>query len=204
MHRRRVLIASSLLLFAPAVRAAELFHDDTWREGRPSGSGNREELRRMLAANRERQIRRVHAYAARGRFPRNTEFPGERLPHFLDDRGVPCAVAHLMIEDGRRADVERIARENNLVRVVDVQSGPLLEWVLGSGLLQEEAARIQPAYDFMDRPRPVETPVAPHIVERERIRRHLRAVEQELRRDTAASLAIALERLERARARAGA
>lgn len=193
------LAASGLLLVVPAaaVRAAELHAGDgSSRTPEPLLPGRI----RTLAFFRERralQVARVTAYARRGVFPRNIDFRGARVPYFVDDRGVACAVANLMIEDGLREVVGGIAAENNHVRVMDVSSGPLVDWVLESGLLQEEAARIQPSYDFERPYRPRPTPVDPAIVERRRIQRHLERVVAELRRDTETNVVTALERWER-------
>jgi hypothetical protein len=193
---------AGFLLLAPAGRllAAELSAGDG--STRPADPAPRPgDLLRTLRARRATQIARVEAYRRRGAFPRNIDFAGERVPYFVDDRGVACAVAYLMIEDGRRSDVDAIAVANNHVRVMDVSDGPIAEWVTGSGLLQEEAARIQPSYDFM-RPSPAPTPFPeePGIVERRRIREHLGVVLAELRRDTESSLLVAVDRFERGRA----
>lgn len=193
---------AGLLLLAPAGRlvAAELSAGDG--STRPVDPAPRPgDLLRTLRARRTTQISRVEAYRRRGVFPRNLDFEGERVPYFLDDRGVACAVAYLMIEDGRRTDVDAISAANNHVRVMEVSEGALVDWVTGSGLLQEEAARIQPGYDFL-RPSPAPTPFPeePGIVERRRIREHLGVVLAELRRDTERNLVVAVDRFERARA----
>lgn len=200
MNRSRfVRSLAGLLLLTPTARlfAAELSAGDgSTRPVTPIRPGG--EILRTLRARRETQIARVEQYRRRGAFPLNLDFAGERVPYFVDARGVACAVANLMIEDGRRADVDAISAANNHVRVMEVSEGPLVEWVLGSGLLQEEAARIQPSYDFM-RPTPAPEP-EPGIVERRRIREHLGVVVAELRRDTESNLATAVARFERARA----
>jgi hypothetical protein len=51
-----------------------------------------------------------------------------------------------MRESGWEREVELIATTNLLVYVTDVRSGPLVNWVLQSGLTLGEAALIQPAY----------------------------------------------------------
>ncbi len=184
-----------------AARAAELHVGDGTTAPATTPDRRNPELAR-LAERRQRQIARVERYAREGVFPRNLDFEGARVPYFIDARGVPCAVAHLMIEDGLRVDVERIARDSNHVRVMDVTTGPIVTWVRTSGLLQEEAARIQPSYDF-ERPRPTPPPhrepilIDPNVVERDRIRRHLLHVVAELRRNTDASLRTATARLAR-------
>lgn len=156
-----------------------------------------------LGARRKEQIERVEGYAKKGVFPRNIDFKGERVPYFVDDRGVPCAVAFLMIEDGLRDAVERIAKESNHVRIMDVKEGPIVDWVLSSGVLQEEAAQIQPSYDDggggAEIPPDDFEPRDPAIVERDRIRGHLFSVVVNLRATTKSSLATAEERLRKAR-----
>src|SRR6185295_9997746 len=114
---------------------------------------DRASWKKQLAASREQQIERVRAYRRAGKFPRNTLVENQRVPIFVDDKGTPCAVANLMIQDGRQNDVLAIARTNNLVRVMEVHDGPLVDWLLHSGLLQEEAALIQPSYEW-ERPEP--------------------------------------------------
>ena len=193
---------AGFLLLAPAARvfAAELSAGDgSTRPVTPVRPGTDTSRLRTLRARRETQILRVEQYRRRGAFPQNVDFAGERVPYFVDHRGVACAVANLMIEDGRRADVTAISAANNHVRVMDVSEGPLVEWVLASGLLQEEAARIQPSYDHMF-PDPTPLPVEPGIVERRRIREHLSVVLGELRRDTETNLAMAVDRFNRSRA----
>ena len=44
-------------------------------------------------------MQQLGLYAWAESFPRNLEQP-QRIPHFIDDRGVPCAVGHLMLENG--------------------------------------------------------------------------------------------------------
>lgn len=204
MHRAAFLRSlGGFVLLVPAGRllAAELSAGDGRSAPRPV-DGSADVLGR-LRARRTTQIERVVRYRARGVFPRNRDFEGLRIPYFVDDRGVACAVANLMIQDGLQAEVDRIARANNHVRVMDVTEGALVDWVVGSGLTQEEAARIQPGYDFMRPPAtpfPIETPEDPAIVERQRIQRHLAEVIGELRRNTETSLATAVERFQRGRA----
>jgi uncharacterized protein YjbI with pentapeptide repeats len=57
-----------------------------------------------------------------------------------------------MRESGWSDAVDEIARHNNHVYVPDAHDGPLVHWVLQSGLTQEEAALIQPGYGPSCRP----------------------------------------------------
>lgn len=78
----------------------------------------------------------LREYAERERFPRNLEYPGERVPHFVDDRGVRCAVGYLIHRDGREGLVERIAATRNTARIPELADGSVwcdpLEEVAGA------------------------------------------------------------------------
>jgi hypothetical protein len=216
MTDRRVFLATlAAALFAPAIATARRVptrpgapmprRPPRPRPEPPPRPADRASWKKQLAASREQQIERLRAYRRAGKFPRNRLVEKQRVPIFVDDQGTPCAVASLMIEDGRRADVLAIARANNLVRVMEVHEGPLVDWLLRSGLLQEEAALIQPSYDWVERPvpRPPERqpPVAPDVMvglERDeilRIQAHLGSVVKQLVANTDEALETALGRL---------
>lgn len=77
---------------------------------------------------------RLHEYWVKGRFPRNTEFPGQRLPHIRDRYGTSCAVAYLIEQSGSSALVDELSKTNNLIRIDEVEEGPLLDWLAEAGL----------------------------------------------------------------------
>ena len=219
MTDRRVFLATlAAALFAPAIATAKRLPTRPGApmphrpprprpkpEPPPPRPPDRASWKKKLAASREQQIERVRAYSRAGKFPRNTLVENKRVPIFVDDKGTPCAVANLMIKDGRQNDVLAIAKANNLVRVMDVHDGPLVDWVLHSGLLQEEAALIQPSYDWVDRPVPPpperEPAPAPNVMvglERDdilRIKAHLGSVVKQLVANTDEGLETALDRL---------
>jgi hypothetical protein len=151
----------------------------------------RARLMRELRARRELNLRRFGAYHRAGVFPDNHVQPG-MLNVFIDDEGHICAAANLVALDGLRGLVEDQSRTDNYVRLVDVHDGALYEWMLMSGFTQEEIGQIQEPYAFI----PDEPYVEPlEEQEKERLQQQLLAVEQMLRRDERASLAIALDRL---------
>jgi hypothetical protein len=102
--------------------------------------------RRTLAQRRLVNMQRLRRYQLRGLFPQNEGHAEHAVPIFVDNHDTACAVGHLMRESGWTDEVAAIQRANNLVYVPDVHAGPLVDWVLISGLTQEEAAFIQPAY----------------------------------------------------------
>ncbi len=154
------------------------------------------------------QIAELRSYARRRTFPtfigkdgarhvRHVEI-NAREPVFVDHRGVHCAVAHLMSESGWSRAVRSIASSNNNVYVDEVENGPLIRWIETSGLTQQEAALIQPSYNFKPRPRPV--PVKPppqdhYSEEAARLVEHFHEVDKQLREETEISIDEALYRL---------
>jgi hypothetical protein len=85
-------------------------------------------------------------YRTEGIFPRNPDF-AEPTPYFIDARGVPCAMAHLLLLSGEQAMVSKIARERNSATVAQLaDEARLIAWLSAAGLTVAEAAAIQPFY----------------------------------------------------------
>ena len=100
-------------------------------------------------AARLRNLDRLHEYWVRGVFPQNTDFPGERVPYFIDRYGTRCAMAYLIEQAGSGDFVARVAATTNNARVPELKRDPqLVEWLEANGLTLGEAARIQPSYCF--------------------------------------------------------
>ena len=175
----------------------------------------RARVRAELAAHRVQEIARLRDYASAGAFPVNTT--QRPTGHFFKDvAGRYCAVANLVHQDGRDDLVDEVVRTNNALVVADVRTGALHDWILASGLTQEELARIQLPAPMVRMPiaptalvaaNPTTT-AAPHLPSqpgaaplpteeemRERVRAHLAVVEAELVRDTKESLDLAADRL---------
>src|SRR5262245_6487923 len=71
-------------------------------------------------AERARMIRTLDEYRERGEFTRNTDFPGARVPYFVDHGGRLCAVANLLHATGEDELVARVAAANNHVWVSEL------------------------------------------------------------------------------------
>lgn len=98
-------------------------------------------------AARAHHIRVLREYRERGVFPHNHDFPGERVPYFVDEHGTLCAVAYLISRSGRDDLVERVAAARNNARIPELAGdAELVAWLHEAGLSLEEAARIQPMY----------------------------------------------------------
>jgi hypothetical protein len=172
--------------------------------GEPQASepSERDLVRARLAVHRVQQIERLGDYASRGEFPHNyAKAPSAHI--FRDDAGRLCAVANLVHQDGRDDLVDATVRTRNDLAVADVHDGPMLDWVLGSGLTQEEVARIQLPAPVMAPPVAKPVKKAPLLVAqadaeetrmKEAVVRHIEQVQWELRAATEKSLDAATER----------
>jgi len=99
-------------------------------------------------AARARNLDVLHEYWVRGIFPRNTDFPGERVPYFIDRYGTRCAMAYLIEQSGHGDFVARVAATHNNARIWELQDDPaLVGWLDQNGMTLAEAARVQPQYD---------------------------------------------------------
>lgn len=96
---------------------------------------------------RAEHIRVLREYREAGVFPHNHDFPGERVPYFVDEHGTLCAMAYLISRSGRDDLVERVAGSRNNARIRELADDPdLIAWLYAAGLTAGEAARIQPMY----------------------------------------------------------
>jgi len=106
--------------------------------------------RALTPAQRARRVEvldELTRYRARGEFPRNLDFAA-RTPSFIDDRGVRCAMAHLIETFGGAVLVARVAATANHAYVRELAADPELRaWLDAHGLTVAEAARIQPSYE---------------------------------------------------------
>ncbi len=88
-------------------------------------------------------------YRTAGVFPHNHVLPNTRTSIFVDPHGTPCAVGYLLLRSGEHELVEEVVHADNLIRVPDLEGDPrVAHWLDTRGLTMEEAALIQPAYDW--------------------------------------------------------
>ncbi|MBX3133020.1 MAG: hypothetical protein KF689_06495 [Gemmatimonadaceae bacterium] len=101
-------------------------------------------------ANRAAAIALLEAYRDAGKYPQNRDFAGEYVSYFVDPvTDAHCAVGHLMAQTGHQALVRRIAADDNHVRVLDLADDPeVAAWLDEYGITLDEAAGIQPAYEW--------------------------------------------------------
>lgn len=183
-----MVFAASLLALAttgcPSTSVVEV--NDPFAEGDVAGKDETTVVRGKLAETRARHLAELRAYWQQGDFPQNEMSP--RIANiFRDDIGRLCAVANMIQKDGGNdALIDQTARDNNMIRLADVESGPLYEWILTSGFTQEEIAMIQVPYMP---PRQMSD-----MEERARIQERLSDVEERLRDDTDQSIEVAAQR----------
>ena len=103
---------------------------------------DRAELRKALGEERATNLARFHAYRKQRVYPHNTYQQG-MLNVWRDSDAHLCAIATLVHLDGLDDLVDTLATHDNYVRTADITGGPLLDWVLTSGLTQEEVVMIQ-------------------------------------------------------------
>jgi hypothetical protein len=103
---------------------------------------DRAAIRAKLAQNRAANLARFRVYQKKGVFPNNTYTDG-KLNVWLDEYGNLCAAATIIKLSGQDDLVQRTADQSNFIRLADVTQGPLMDWILTSGLTQDEIAAIQ-------------------------------------------------------------
>ncbi|MBL9014943.1 MAG: hypothetical protein JNL83_12240 [Myxococcales bacterium] len=150
----------------------------------------------QLAQRRAQLIGWLHDYREAGVFP--ADAAGKPASVFMDASGVRCPMAELLHKSGRDDLVAAVTNEANGVRLIDVTSGPLHDWMLSSGLTRDEINLVQGAmnisFDWME----IENPELPqeHILAgKAAVRAKLEVAEMALRDNTAASLTAVVARL---------
>jgi hypothetical protein len=98
---------------------------------------------------RMQHIQLLREYRERGLFPHNHDNPERQLPFFVDHQGTHCAVAYLLARSGRSDLVQRVAQGRNNAYVAELADDPeMVAWLDSAGLSLQEAARIQPMYNW--------------------------------------------------------
>ncbi len=155
----------------------------------------RARLRKVLARHRRTNIAAFSAYARKGVYPHNFRTSGS-LNVWIDEDGHMCAAATMIFRSGAKKLVRDVGRNDNFIRLGDVTTGPVMDWILMSGLTQAEVAEIQEP--FMGRPEPIEPAPGSRdwiLAEDARLRARYAVVLADLNRDPAASLDAAIDRL---------
>lgn len=111
------------------------------RQRRPAGLDPAQKAARALLLDE------LELYAARGVFPLNTQFPGERRPTFIDEAGTRCAVAHLLDMSGEESLALEVRDRMNFAPVSEIAEDLRIgAWLEAAGFTREEIALVQPSY----------------------------------------------------------
>ena len=150
-----VVVASSFLappeaVRGPTVEGGDASPQDAWKAAHAARvyeelrTRDVSHLRPEQRARRARALEELAAYGRRGRFAQNDEFPGEAIPHLIDDAGTRCALANLIDTSGAPELLQRLAAADNTAFVPALQQdGELQQWLDTNGFTIEEAAYIQ-------------------------------------------------------------
>ena len=154
---------------------------------------DRATVRAALAKARAANLARFRAYQKAGVFPSNT-YQGKRLNVWLDEAGHFCAAATIIRASGQTELADRVAAQTNFIRLATVKQGPLMDWILTSGLTQQEIAAIQePFMPVMREPHVVEPDL--RQAEDARLRARYRKVDAMIVKNQKQSLDLAVDRL---------
>lgn len=105
---------------------------------------DRAAVRARLAARRAVTIERFLAYREARVYPVARGLGPGRYHHvWIDEHGNLCAAATLISRDWGREPVVEIGAPNNGLQLAKLDAGPLLDWVLTSGLAHHEIVAIQ-------------------------------------------------------------
>lgn len=104
---------------------------------------DRAALRTKLAERRASTFKNFLAYRDARVYPVN-ELPGGGFRHvWIDRTGNLCAAATLISKDWGREAATRVGKTDVELKLANVKSGPVLEWMLTSGMTRSELVAIQ-------------------------------------------------------------
>ena len=155
MTRLRLILAS--LTFSLTACAAHAAQPTTLHSQADAPSGilspkaeiDRAAVRAKLAGRREQTIKNFLEYRNAMVYPMN-ELPGGGFRHvWMDRAGHLCAAATLISKDWGRDATIRVGANDVELKIADVKSGPVLEWLLTSGMTRAEVVAIQvPGFQY--------------------------------------------------------
>jgi hypothetical protein len=157
---------------------------------------SRARLRKVLRAHRQQNVAAFRAYARRGVYPHNFRTSGA-LNVWIDEDRRMCAAATMIFRSGARKLVRDVGRTSNNIQLGLISEGPVMDWILTSGLTQAEVAAIQePFRGQPDLPADPE-PGGPdwQLAEDLRLRARYAVVLDQLERNDTTSLDAALDTL---------
>jgi hypothetical protein len=149
MTRLRLCFASLLFTVAAGACATTASSATLAKPAVVETSLDRATVRSKLAARRAQTVKNFLEYRDRGVYPVN-QLPGGGFRHvWVDGAGNLCAAATLISKDWGREAAIQIGVKNIEIKLADVKSGAVLDWMLTSGLTRAELVAIQlPGWEF--------------------------------------------------------
>jgi hypothetical protein len=171
----------------------------------PLAAPSRADIRAALVRARTTNLASFRTYWKGGVYPSNV-YTRKQLNVWRDEDGHFCAAATIMVKAGNEALAIKLAEENNFIRLADVEQGPVKDWILTSGLTQEELVSIQkpfmgvsnrPITPAEGRPLSVKPVVDARLrkAETARLLAKYKAVDKQLTAKQGKSLELAVDRL---------
>ncbi len=154
---------------------------------------DRQTVRAKLAEQRAANLARFRAYQRGGVFPSNT-FGNRKVNVWMDADGHLCAAATIINASGKTDLVQQVANQSNFIRLADVKQGPLMDWMLTSGLTQDEIAAIQEPFMPVTGEQPTIDPTL-RAAETARLIKKYKAVDAKIVKNQKKSLERAVDRL---------
>jgi hypothetical protein len=96
--------------------------------------------------NRVKMLDLLNEYWIAGVFPKNYDYPDQRIPCFIDKDGNICAVGYLIEQTAGRQIAEKINSKFKYEYLLATNDQTVDSWIQASGLTKEECAMIQPTY----------------------------------------------------------
>jgi hypothetical protein len=184
----------------PAAAHADVYEAPNALRVAPHRTLDRASIRAALVQARTRNLAAFRSYQKAGVFPSNT-MKGKKLNVWLDADGHFCAAATIIRASGDVDLVNKVAEQNNFIRLADVKQGPLMDWILTSGFTQDEIAAIQEPFMPVTR-EPAIAPAQPILVDAKlrkaedaRLLARYKQVDKQLVKNASKSLDKATDRL---------
>ncbi len=95
---------------------------------------------------RANMLKLLSEYTKNKQFPKNLDFPAQRIPCFIDKEGNICAVGYLIEKTAGRQVAAQINEKFKYEYVLAMNDLSVEKWAVSNGLTIEECAMIQPAY----------------------------------------------------------
>jgi hypothetical protein len=192
-------LALALSSLTASRAGAQHFAQPPAEHGAPAAAAvvDRATLRAKLADARAVNVTAFAAYERARVYPSNTTTPGP-LNVWRDAGGHLCAAATIIDRSGAHELVRRVGDTDNNLRLATVHDGPVMTWMLESGLTQEELVAIQKPFNpVARRPQPAPQPIDDDLRAKETARLAVayQQVEKQLAAETDAALDTATDRL---------